>query len=113
MFAHHNADLPANLLPDDVADLLAWLGHRVDRRNITRALEVAGIPGVVPPASRARRWIIPSACLLDVVAAVLQRRELRAAAPGWRSAGPLEHHHLPAARMLMQRPELAKYVPLG
>jgi hypothetical protein len=53
MFAHDKLDLPANLLPDDVSDLLAWLGYRCDRRNITRALEVAGIPGVVPPGSRA------------------------------------------------------------
>ena len=34
MFAHHDAKLPENLLPDDVADLLAGLGYRVDRRNI-------------------------------------------------------------------------------
>jgi hypothetical protein len=53
MFAHDKLELPDNLLPDDVADLLAWLGYRCDRRNITRALEVAGIPGVVPPGSRA------------------------------------------------------------
>ena len=71
MFAHDKLDLPANLLPDDVADLLAWLGYRCDRRNITRALEVAGIPGVVPPGSRAAQWTIPCQTLLDVTAAVL------------------------------------------
>ena len=60
MFAHDKLELPENLLPDDVSDLLARLGHRCDRRNVTRALEDAGIPGVVPPASRATRWTIPS-----------------------------------------------------
>ena len=84
MFAHDELELPENLLPDDVSDLLARLGHRCDRRNVTRALEVAGIPGVVPPASRATRWTIPRSTLLDVVAAVLQRRRARAAAPGRR-----------------------------
>src|SRR3954454_5128776 len=69
MFAHDKLDLPANLLPDDVADLLAWLGYRCDRRNITRALEVARIPGIVPPHSRATKWTIPCATLLDVTAA--------------------------------------------
>jgi hypothetical protein len=69
MFAHDKLELPANLLPDDVADLLAWLGYRCDRRNITRALEGAGIPGVVPPGSRAAKWTIPCERLLDVTAA--------------------------------------------
>ena len=92
MFAHDKLDLPANLLPDDVADLLAWLGYRCDRRNITRALEVAGIPGVVPPGSRAAKWTIPCERLLDVTAAVLHRRAFRAAragAPAGEAAGPL------------------------
>lgn len=111
MFAHDHADLPENLLPDDVADLLAGLGYRADRRNITRALEAADIPGVTRPATRAQKWIIPTSQLCDVVAAVLQRRELRAAAPGWRPVGSLDRYRLPAARMLMQRRELAKYVP--
>ena len=65
MFAHDRLELPANLLPDDVADLLALLGHHVDRRNATRALEAARIPGVVAPASRATRWTIPREALLD------------------------------------------------
>ena len=58
MFAHDELTLPDNLLPDDVADLLARLGHRVDRRNVTRALQAAGIPGAAAPASRASRWTI-------------------------------------------------------
>src|SRR4051812_9500928 len=113
MFAHHDAKLPETLLPDDVADLLARLGYRVDRRNLCRALEAADIPGVVPPASRAARWTIPVGCVLDVVAAVLQRRDLRAAAPGRRPARPLDRYHLPAARLLMQVPALAEHVLLA
>src|SRR3954452_23775664 len=113
MFAHHDAKLPETLLPDDVADLLARLGYRVDRRNLCRALEAADIPGVVPPGSRAARWTIPCETLLDVTAAVLQRRELRAAAPGRRSVGPLERYHLPAARLLLRERELARFVPAG
>ena len=77
MFAHHKLQLPENLLPDDVSDLLARLGHPIDRRNVTRALEAADIAGVVPPASRAHRWTIPRDTLLEVAAAVLRRRELR------------------------------------
>ena len=110
MFAHQSHPLPENLLPDDVADLLSRLGHRVDRRNVTRALEGAGIPGVVPPASRAERWTIPLTTLLDVVAAVLQRRELRSAGPGRRVLPSLETFRLSAARLLMRDPALAKHV---
>src|SRR3954454_15786214 len=113
MFAHDKLELPENLLPDDVSDLLAWLGYRCDRRNITRALEVTRIPGIVPPGSRAARWTIPCEELLDVTAAVLQRRELRAAAPGRRSVGPLDRYRLSAARLLMQEPALSRYVPLA
>ena len=113
MFAHDKLELPANLLPDDVADLLAWLGYRCDRRNITRALEVAGIPGVVPPGSRAAKWTIPCQRLLDVTAAVLHRRAFRAAAPGRRSVGPLDRYRLSAARLLMQESALSRYVPLA
>jgi hypothetical protein len=113
MFAHHDAKLPETLLPDDVADLLARLGYRVDRRNLCRALEAADIPGVVPPSSRAARWTIPCEALLDVTAAVLQRRELRAAAPGRRSVGPLERYRLSAALLLMQEAALSRYVPLA
>ena len=112
MFAHQSHPLPENLLPDDVADLLSRLGHRVDRRNVTRALEGAGIPGVVPPASRAERWTIPLTTLLDVVAAVLQRRELRSAGPGRRVLPSLEKFRLSAARLLMREPALAKHVEL-
>ena len=46
-----------------------------------------------------------------MTAAVLQRRELRAAAPGRRSVGPLERYRLPAARLLMKDPTLSRYVP--
>ena len=111
MFAHHNADLPEILLPDDVADLLAWLGT-----GSTGATSRAPWRPPTSPAWSRRhpvpaRWIIPSACLFDVVAAVLQRRELRAAAPGRRSVGPLERYHLPAARLLMKEPTLSRYVP--
>src|SRR3954452_13331571 len=73
MFAHDKLDLPENLLPDDVSDLLARLGYRCDRCNITRALEGAGIPGVVPPGSRAAKWTIPCERLLDVTAAFRTR----------------------------------------
>jgi hypothetical protein len=111
MFAHDELTLPDNLLPDDVADLLARLGHRVDRRNVTRALEGAGIPGVAAPASRARRWTIPRGALLDVVAAVLHRRWCRAAAPGRWSFGSPARHRLPAARLLLREPALAPLVP--
>ena len=34
MFAHDRLELPANLLPDDVSDLLARLGYRVDREEV-------------------------------------------------------------------------------
>jgi hypothetical protein len=111
MFAHEKLELPENLLPDDVADLLAGLGYRVDRRNVTRALEAADIPGVVSPASRATRWVIPRDEILDVLAAVLLRRALRSAAPGRYPVGDLTQYHLPAARLLMQVPAFDKYVP--
>ena len=84
MFAHAELALPENLLPDDVSDLLARLGHRCDRRNVTRALEDAGIPGVVPPASHATRWTIPKSTLLDVVAAVLHSPRSRSLPPSAR-----------------------------
>ena len=73
MFTHGKITLPENLLPDHVADLLARLGYRVDRRNVTLALSAAEIPGVIPPPSRATRWTIPRDQLLDVTAAVLRR----------------------------------------
>src|SRR3954470_14895697 len=111
MFAHHDAKLPDNLLPDDVSDLLAWLGYRCDRRNITRALEVAGIPGVVPPGSRAAKWTIPCERLLDVTAAVLHRRAFRAAGPARMPVRPRGHFRLDAARLLLRERELARYVP--
>src|SRR5215217_6351849 len=112
MFAHDKLDLPDNLLPDDVSDLLAWLGYRCDRRNITRALEVAGIPGVVPPGSRAAKWTIPCERLLDVTAAVLHRRAFRAAGPARMPVRPRGHFRLDAARLLLLRErELARYVP--
>ena len=111
MFAHDELELPENLLPDDVSDLLARLGHRCDRRNVTRALEDAGIPGVVPPASRATRWTIPRRALLDVVAAVLQRRQARAAGPGRRPVAPLAAFRLPAAHLLLRERALVPLVP--
>src|SRR3954447_8548657 len=111
MFAHHDVKLPENLLPDDVADLLARLGYRVDRRNVCRALEAADIPGVVPPASRAARWTIPCERLLDVTAAVLHRRAFRAAGPARMPVRPRGHFRLDAARLLLRERELARYVP--
>src|SRR4051812_4552034 len=111
MFAHDKLELPENLLPDDVSDLLAWLGYRCDRRNITRALEVAGIPGVVPPGSRAAKWTIPCERLLDVTAAVLHRRAFRAAGPARMPVRPRGHFRLDAARLLLRERELARYVP--
>ena len=111
MFAHDKLELPENLLPDDVSDLLAWLGYRCDRRNITRALEVAGIPGVVPPGSRAAKWTIPCETLLDVTAAVLHRRAFRAAGPARMPVRPRGHFRLEAARLLLRERELARYVP--
>src|SRR3954462_6528809 len=111
MFAHDKLELPENLLPDDVSDLLAWLGYRCDRRNITRALEVAGIPGVVPPGSRATRWTIPCRALLDVPAAILHRRAFRAAGPARLPVRPRGHFRLEAARLLLRERELARYVP--
>src|SRR3954451_11893556 len=111
MFAHDKLDLPDNLLPDDVADLLAWLGYRCDRRNITRALEVAGIPGVVPPRSRAAKWTIPCETLLDVTAAILHRRAFRAAGPARMPVRPRGDFRHEAARLLLRERELARYVP--
>src|SRR3954451_6252776 len=111
MFAHYDAKLPENLLLDDVADLLAGLGYRVDRRNIARALEGAGIPGVVPPGSRAAKWTIPCERLLDVTAAVLHRRAFRAAGSARMPVGPRGHFRLDAARLLLRERELARYVP--
>lgn len=111
MFAHDRLELPANLLPDDVSDLLARLGYRVDRRNVTLALSAAEIPGVIPPPSRATRWTIPRDQLLDVTAAVLRRREFRAAGPSRMQVATLDRFRLPAARLLLQARELASYVP--
>src|SRR3954451_21654163 len=111
MFAHDKLELPENLLPDDVSDLLARLGYRCDRRNITRALEGAGIPGVVPPGSRAAKWTIPCERLLDVTAAVLHRRAFRAAGPARLQVRPRGHFRLDAARLLLRERELARYVP--
>src|SRR3954454_10482381 len=111
MFAHDKLELPENLQPDDVSDLLAWLGYRCDRRNINRALEVAGIPGVVPPRSRPAKWTIPCATLLDVTAAVLHRRAFRAAGPARMPVRPRGDFRLEAARLLLRERELARYVP--
>src|SRR3954452_7868598 len=111
MFAHDKLDLPENLLPDDVSDLLARLGYRCDRRNITRALEGAGIPGVVPPHSRAAKWTIPCTTLLDVTAAILHRRGFRDAGPARLPVRPRGHFRLDAARLLLRERELAPYVP--
>ena len=111
MFAHDKLDLPENLLPDDVSDLLARLGYRCDRRNITRALEGAGIPGIVPPGSRAAKWTIPCETLLDVTAAILHRRAFRAASPARMPVRPIDHFRLDAARLLLHERELARYVP--
>src|SRR3954451_10283168 len=111
MFAHDKLELPENLLPDDVSDLLARLGYRCDRRNITRALEVAGIPGIVPPGSRAARWTIPRETLLDVPAAVLHRRAFRAAGPARLPVRPRGAFRLDAARLLLRERKLARYVP--
>src|SRR3954447_14180080 len=110
MFAHDKLDLPENLLPDDVSDLLARLGYRCGRRNITRALEGAGVPGIVPPGSRAAKWTIPCETLLDVTAAVLHRRAFRAAGPARLPVRPRGDFRLDAARLLRER-ELARYVP--
>src|SRR4051794_2158891 len=111
MFAHDKLELPAHLLPDDVSDLLAWLGYRCDRRNITRALEGAGIPGVVPPGSRAAKWTIPCQRLLDVTAAILHRRAFRAAGPARMPVRPRSDFRHEAARLLLRERELARYVP--
>src|SRR3954471_14675904 len=111
MFAHDKLALPDNLLPDDVADLLAWLGYPGGRRHNTRDLEVAGIPGVVPPGSRAAKWTIPCRTLLDVTAAVLHRRAFRAAGPARMPVRPRGHFRLEAARLLLRARELARYVP--
>src|SRR4051794_26823123 len=111
MFAHDKLELPENLLPDDVSDLLARLGYRCDRRNITRALEGAGIPGIVPPGSRAAKWTIPCERLLDVTAAVLHRRAFRTAGPARMPVRPRGHFRLEAARLLLRERELARYVP--
>src|SRR3954462_7805735 len=110
MFAHDKLHLPENLLPDDVSDLLARLGYRCDRRNITRALEGAGIPGVVPPRSRAAKWTIPCTTLLDVTAAILHRRAFWAAGPARMPVRPRGHFRLDAARLLLRERELARYV---
>src|SRR3954471_6437408 len=111
MFAHDKLELPENLLPDDVSGLLARLGYRCDRRNITRALAGAGIPGVVPPHSRATKWTIPCGALLDVTAAVLHRRAFRAAGPVHMPVRPRGDFRHEAARLLLRERELARYVP--
>ena len=99
-----------NLLPDDVADLAATLRLRIDRRNVTRALERTPVPGVVPPPRRGVPWTIPRASLVQVFAACLQRRALRELAPLGLRPRPLGHYELEAARRMLEVPALKPLV---
>src|SRR3954464_7870075 len=89
-----------SLLPDDVADLAALLRLRIDRRNVTRALEHAAVPGVVPPPRRGVPWTIPRTALAQVFAACPQRRALRELAPMGLRPRPPGHYEAEAARRM-------------
>jgi hypothetical protein len=102
-----------NLLPDDVADLAASLRLRIDRRNVTRALERTPVPGVVPPPRRGVPWTIPRTALVQVFAACLQRRALRELAPMGLRPRPLQHYEVEAARRMLKVPSLKRLVPRG
>jgi hypothetical protein len=99
------------LSPDGVADLLARLGHPVDRRNIVLALQAEPIAGVVPSPRRGTPWSIAPSALLDVVAAVLRRRAMRAASRSFQPVPPLARYHRPAAELLLRDSDLARVVP--
>jgi hypothetical protein len=104
---------PDSLLPDDVADLAASIGLRIDRRNVTRALEHVPVPGVVPPPRRGVPWTIPRTALVQVFAACLRRRALRELAPMGLRPRPLQHYEAEAARRMLRDPALAALVPAG
>ena len=76
-------------------------------------------PGAAPDAGRGRRGARearpavagPAAALAGAVAAVLRRRDARAAAAARREPGPPRSYELPAARLLLARGDLAPLVP--
>jgi hypothetical protein len=102
---------PETLSPDAVSDLLARLGHPIDRRNIVLALQAEPIPGVTPSPCRGTPWSISRSALLDTVAAVLRRRAMRSAARSFQPVPSLARFHRPAAELLMRDPDLARLVP--
>ena len=104
-------NLPEILSAYDVEDLMTTLGRHCDRTNIGRALQQTSIEGVVAPERRGQPWRIPAAMLLDVVAAVLRRRDFRDASRSRWPVGPLGQYRLAAARLLMSRKELVELVP--
>src|SRR3954465_14576410 len=100
-----------NLLPDDVVHLAAALRLRVDRPNVTRALEHPPVPGEQSPPRRGVPWTIPRAALVQVFAACLQRRALRELAPKGLRPRPLQHYEVEAARRMLKVPSLKRLVP--
>jgi hypothetical protein len=103
--------LPETLTVLDVEDLMTSLGRPSDRTAIARALAQTEIEGVVAPTRRGEPWRIPAASLLDVVAAILRRRDARAAAAARMPTEPLQSYRLASARLLARRPDLARIVP--
>jgi hypothetical protein len=105
--------LPETLTVLDVEDLMTSLGRPSDRTAIARALAQTEIEGVVAPRRRGEPWRIPAASLVDVVAAILRRRDARAAAAARMPIEPLQSYRVPAARLLARRADLARVVPQG
>jgi hypothetical protein len=103
-------DLPEHLLPDDVVEACLWAGFRIDRRNVTRALEQTPIPGVLPLPRRGVAGQIPRAALADVLAVCLRRRDLRERAPKGLHLRPIEEYRRQAAERMMRVPWLAPLV---
>jgi hypothetical protein len=103
--------LPEALSPDAISELLARLGYVVDRRNLVLALQSEPIPGVTPSPCRGTPWSIAPSALLDVVAAVLRRRAMRAASRSFQPVPPLARYHRAAGEIMLRDPDLAPLVP--